>query len=183
MGLAWMESPATSASARLASLATCAISTSTTAFPDACLNGGECVDDVNFFWCFCPNTFGGDFCEVLLDPETGFPDRCAFEDCARRGACSNLQQEPWFFCECELGVRGERLKGGSVIYACSPSSEQLNSTCLPDGKFDNPPICGEGNQGGNKTVFMMTGVFLTGVCFISVVLMKMVITSPISGFG
>ena len=49
------------------------------------------------------------------------------------------------------------MKGGSVIYACFPSSEQLNSTCLPDGKFDNPPICGEGNQGGNKTVFMMTG--------------------------
>lgn len=77
-------------------------------FTDACLNGGECVDDVNFFWCFCPDNFGGDFCEVLLDPETGFPDGCAFEDCARRGACSNLQQEPWFFCECELGVRGER---------------------------------------------------------------------------
>ena len=33
MGLAWMASPATSASARLASLATCAKSTSTTALP------------------------------------------------------------------------------------------------------------------------------------------------------
>ena len=77
-------------------------------FEDACLNGGECVDDINFFWCFCPENFGGDFCETLLDPETGLPDGCAFENCERRGVCSNLQDEPWFECECEPGVRGTR---------------------------------------------------------------------------
>ena len=50
------------------------------------------------------------------------------------------------------------LIGGSVIYACSSAADPMNSTCLPDGTFNNPPNCDTGSSSGNKAVFMMSGI-------------------------
>ena len=69
--------------------------------PDPCLNGGECVPEVNGYRCNCPTNYGGHNCS--------FEKRCASVPCSLEHTerCVNDFEHDSFVCVCERGWGGE----------------------------------------------------------------------------
>jgi hypothetical protein len=67
-----------------------------------CLNGGTCKDGEGEFECTCPKEYGGERCQVELEP----PKVCSTNPCKNKGVCSKVGSEG-YRCECKPGLEGK----------------------------------------------------------------------------
>ena len=63
-----------------------------------CLNGGNCIDLVNSYECYCPSVYSGSNCGRAQDQCTGI-------ECFNDGIC--IRNETKFMCSCTSGYHGD----------------------------------------------------------------------------
>ena len=93
--------------------------------PDACLNGGTCIDGLATFTCECAAGFSGWLCQSDMD-------ECASHPCMNGATCiessSDRRIAPQaFWCKCASGFGGEEC--GVDIDECADSPCEHGGTC------------------------------------------------------
>ncbi|KAL4238399.1 hypothetical protein ACF0H5_003108 [Mactra antiquata] len=89
---------------------------------ELCLNGGECVDDVDGYVCHCVDGFSGSQCEIRQNEV----NVCNNTVCQNSGICVPKEDEISFECICTSGWTG--------LHCNASVDDCIDKTCYNNGK-------------------------------------------------